>query len=69
MECCDMDNGMRLISEFKRESSITTIGCLVPAGAIFEKGKERGSALFLEHTLFQVNQNAFAKNCDIYLGN
>lgn len=54
MECCDINNGIRLISEYK-ESFITTIGCVVPAGAAFEKPEERGSALFLEHTLFQVN--------------
>lgn len=57
MEYYSMDNGMRLISEYKEESLITTIGCFLPAGAIFEKPEERGSALFLEHVLFQVNQN------------
>lgn len=59
MEYCDINNGMRLISEYKKESSITVIGCFLPAGSMFEKTKERGSALFLEHILFQVNQNIF----------
>lgn len=54
MEYCSMNNGMRLISECKRNSFITTIGCFLPAGAMFEKPEERGSALFLEHVLFQV---------------
>ncbi|XP_067211015.1 mitochondrial-processing peptidase subunit beta-like isoform X2 [Linepithema humile] len=53
MEYCSMNNGMRLISEYKKESFITTIGCFLPAGAVFEKPEERGSALFLEHVLFQ----------------
>jgi len=57
MEYCSMNNGMHLISEYKRESFITTIGCLLPAGAMFEKPEERGSALFLEHVLLQVNRN------------
>lgn len=66
MEYCNINNGMRLISEYKKESSVTIIGCLLPAGAMFENMKERGSALFLEHTLFQVSQNIFAKNCNIF---
>lgn len=44
---------MRLIVEYK-ESFVTTIGCYLPAGAMFEKPEECGSALFLEHVLFQV---------------
>lgn len=53
MEYYDINDGMRLIVEYE-ESFVTTIGCLLPAGAMFEKSEERGSALFLEHTLFQV---------------
>lgn len=53
----DANNGMRLIAEYKDSSFVTTIGCLVPpAGAIFERPEERGSALFLEHVLLQVRR-------------
>ncbi|XP_019696325.1 mitochondrial-processing peptidase subunit beta-like [Harpegnathos saltator] len=52
MEYCDINDSIRLIVDYK-ESFITTIGCLLPAGSMFEKFKERGSALFLEHVLFQ----------------
>ncbi|XP_032685412.1 mitochondrial-processing peptidase subunit beta-like, partial [Odontomachus brunneus] len=52
LEYCDINDNMRLIVEYK-ESFVTTIGCYLPAGAMFEKPEERGSALFLEHVLFQ----------------
>lgn len=60
MEYCDINDGMRLIVEYKT-SFVTTIGCLLPAGAMFEKSKERGSALFLEHILFQVKHSLARK--------
>lgn len=64
---CNVINGMHLVSEYKRESFVTTIGCLLPAGTMFEKPDERGSALFLEHLLFQVNTKQYKEN--VYLTN
>ncbi|XP_043527874.1 mitochondrial-processing peptidase subunit beta-like [Frieseomelitta varia] len=51
-ESCYMSNGMRLICEH-RNSFTTTVGCFVPAGAMYETQNERGSALFLEHLFFR----------------
>ncbi|XP_017753134.1 PREDICTED: mitochondrial-processing peptidase subunit beta-like [Eufriesea mexicana] len=51
-EFCYLNNGMRLVCEC-RESFTTTIGCFIPAGAMYEMPEERGSVLFLEHLLFR----------------
>lgn len=53
-----MNNGLRLICEY-RNSFTTTIGCFVPAGAMYEMPEERGSVLFLEHLLFKVRKNIY----------
>ena len=34
---------------------MTTVGCFLPAGAMYETQDERGAALFLEHLMFRVN--------------
>lgn len=66
IEYCDINNSMRLIVEYK-ESFVTTIGCYLPAGAMFEKSEERGSALFLEHVLFQVKHLFTIKIYNIFI--
>lgn len=72
VESCYMNNGLRLICEY-RNSFTTTIGCFVPAGAMYEMPEERGSVLFLEHLLFKVRKkynktyNTCDKQNDIFL--
>lgn len=53
-----MNNGLRLICEY-RNSFTTTIGCFVPAGAMYEMPEERGSVLFLEHLFFKVRKKYY----------
>ncbi|XP_043286049.1 cytochrome b-c1 complex subunit 1, mitochondrial-like [Venturia canescens] len=52
LEFVDLKNGMRLICECK-DSCVTTVGFLVPAGSMHERPDERGASLFMEHLLFR----------------
>ncbi|XP_024946660.1 cytochrome b-c1 complex subunit 1, mitochondrial isoform X1 [Cephus cinctus] len=52
MESCDLKNGMRLVCEYK-PSCVTTVGCFLPAGSMYEMPEERGAALFMEHLIFR----------------
>ncbi|CAK9829133.1 Cytochrome b-c1 complex subunit 1, mitochondrial [Anthophora retusa] len=52
IESSYMNNGMRLVCDY-RNTSTTTIGCFIPNGAMCENPEERGSSLFLEHLLFK----------------
>ncbi|XP_003703132.3 mitochondrial-processing peptidase subunit beta [Megachile rotundata] len=67
IESCYTSNGMRLVCEY-RDSFTTTLGCLVPAGAMHEMPKERGSAIFLEHLLLRRTECHNQEQLEMLLG-
>nr|XP_034188352.1 mitochondrial-processing peptidase subunit beta-like [Osmia lignaria] len=67
IESCIVSSGMRLVCEC-RNSFTTTLGCFLPAGAMYEMPKERGSAIFLEHLLFRRTQHNNQEQLEKLLG-